>query len=90
MLIEKSNPCKMNFRLKPFITSFMRIVIAEIAIETNIEAIVRINTDNITFNKDKLSNDEIKRINEISHQFIQEEKTTGNFDIKSLNTFIRL
>jgi len=90
MLIEKSNPCKMNFRLKPFITSFMRIVIAEIAIETSIEAIVRINTDNITFNKDKLSNDEIKRINEISHQFIQEEKTTGNFDIKSLNTFIRL
>ena len=87
MLVDKSQPYQRNYRLKPFITAYQRLVIAEIAIQIGINKIVRINTDNITFDKDLLTDEDLKKLNKISPTFIPEDKTTGKFEILSLNNF---
>ena len=87
MLVDKSQPYQRNYRLKPFITAYQRLIIAEIAIQIGINKIVRINTDNITFDKDLLTDEDLKKLNNISPTFIQEDKTTGEFEILSLNNF---
>ena len=86
-LIKKTKPYSNNYRLKPFITSFQRILIAEIAIEIGIKKIVRINTDNITFDRKLLSRKDLLVLANISPTFIEEEKTTGNFHIENINKF---
>ena len=90
MLINKDKPYTKNYRIKPFLQSFTRLIMAEIAIEIGINKIVRINTDNITFDSDLLTQEDIKKLKNISPQFIQEEKTTGSFEIVNMNKFIRL
>lgn len=86
-LIKKDKPYCYNYRLKPFITSFQRILIAEIAITIGANKIVRINTDNITFDRSLLTEDDLIELSKISPTFIQEDKTTGHFNIENINKF---
>lgn len=88
LLINKKKPYCKNYRLKPFIKAFERTIMAEICLYMGVEKIVRINTDNITFNKDLLTDEDIIKLNKISPTFIQEEKTTGRFEIKNINNFV--
>jgi hypothetical protein len=88
LLLNKKQPCTKNYRLKPFITSIQRIVIAEICTQIGINKVVRINTDCIVFNKDLLTEQDIKTIKTISPTFIPEAKTTGKFNILHTNNFI--
>jgi hypothetical protein len=88
LLLNKKQPYTKNYRLKPFITAIQRVVIAEICIQVGIAKIVRINTDNITFNKDLLTDNDIRNIKKISPTFIPEQKTTGKFNILSTNNFV--
>jgi hypothetical protein len=90
MLVDKSNPYSKNYRLKPFIQSFTRSIIGNIAIDMGLDKIVRINTDNITFNKDLMTENDLLKLESISNQFIMEDKTTGKFDIKHINKFERV
>jgi hypothetical protein len=87
MLINKTKPYCKNYRLKPFITSFQRLLIAEISLEIGISKIVRINTDNITFNKQLLTRKDLLVLANISPTFIPEDKTTGKFFIENINKF---
>lgn len=90
LLINKDKPYCKNYRLKPFIKAFERTIMAEICLYMGVDKIVRINTDNITFNKDLLTEEDIIKLNSISPTFIKEEKTTGKFEIKSLNNFVKI
>lgn len=90
LLINKKQPYCKNYRLKPFILAFSRIIMAQICLDIGVDKIVRINTDNITFNKDLLSDEDIIKIKNISPTFVEEEKTTGRFYIKNVNNFQRL
>ena len=88
LLLNKEQPYTKNYRLKPFITSLQRVVIAEICIQIGINKVVRINTDCVVFNKDLLTDDDIRNIKKISPTFIPEDKTTGKFNILHTNKFV--
>jgi hypothetical protein len=90
LLINKSQPYTKNYRLKPFIKSFERCIMAKICLDIGVSKIVRCNTDNITFNKELLTESDLTKIKSISQSFIIENKTTGKFNIKNLNNFQRL
>lgn len=90
LLVDKSNPYSKNYRLKPFIQAFCRSIIGNIAIDIGLHKVVRINTDNITFNKNVMTDTDLAKLESISPQFILEEKTTGKFDIKHINKFERV
>ena len=80
-LIDLSEPIyKYQLRLKPFLTSFARVKIAKIALK-NIDNVIRIQTDSITYNK-SIEIDEF--------EFIKEEGKSGkNFEVKG-NSLIKL
>lgn len=88
LLLNKKQPYTKNYRLKPFITSIQRVVIYEICVQIGINKVVRINTDCVVFNKDLLTDEDIKAIKKISPTFISEEKTTGKFNILHTNNFV--
>lgn len=88
LLVNKEQPYTKNYRLKPFITAIQRIIIAKICIQIGIKKVVRINTDCIVFDKDLLTDEEIKKIKKISPTFIPETKTTGKFEILHTNNFV--
>ncbi len=91
MLINKENPYCKKYRLKPFITSFQRCVIADIALSLKVSLkIVRINTDCIVFNKDLLTKKEKKKLLNISPTFIKEKKTSGLLHIHNVNDLERI
>jgi hypothetical protein len=69
----KTNIYEYQFRLKAFLTDFGRIKIAMVALQ-NIDNVVRIQTDSITFDKPI-----ILTIN----NFAIDEKKTGKFYIKN-------
>ncbi len=50
-LLNNFNPYKHNIRLLPFLTSFARKKIAGFVDESNISNVLRIQTDNIVFDK---------------------------------------
>lgn len=83
-LIDKRQPYCKNYRLKPFITAFQRILISKIAITIGIKKIVRINTDCIVFDKKLLTSEDLIMLNNISPTFIKEDKTTGLFNIQNI------
>ena len=62
-----------QFRLKAFLTDFKRVKIAKIALQ-NIDNVVRIQTDSITFDKPIVLN---------IYNFAIDEKKTGKFEIKN-------
>jgi hypothetical protein len=88
MLINKKKTYCKNYRFKPFITLFQRILIAEIAIKITIKAVVRINTDCIVMNKDLLTKEQKYTLKNICPTFIKEKKTTGHYDIQNINKFV--
>jgi hypothetical protein len=67
-------------RLKPFLTSFGRAKIADIA-KKNIDSVVRIHTDGIAFNK-KMDFD--------IPGFLKEDKTTGLINWKHINHYDKI
>ena len=87
-LVDKKEPYVKNFRLKPFIQSFTRCIMGQICLDIGIEKVLRINTDNITFDRNILNENDLKNILKISPQFIEEQKTTGHFNIHHINKFI--
>jgi len=89
-LVNKTNPYTKNYRLKSFLQSFTRLIMAKIAMKIGIKKIVRINTDNITFDKKLMSEKKLIKLKNISPQFIEEAKTTGHFNIINTNNFKRL
>lgn len=93
LLINKEQPYTKNYRLKPFLKSFERVIMAEICLEIGLEKILRINTDNITLNRELLTESDIKNIRKISPTFIEEDKTTtyGNeiMYIKNVNDMVK-
>ena len=90
LLVNKERPYSKNYRIKSFLQPFTRLILAEIAITIGINKIVRINTDNITFNRDLLTDLDIQKLKRISPQFIQEDKTSGCFEVLNINNFVRL
>lgn len=70
-VIDTENPYYHNFaRLKPFITSYGRVKIAEMALKIGLDKIVRICCDSICT---------LEKIDFKDDFFIPEEKTTGRF-----------
>ena len=94
LLINKEQPYCKNYRLKPFLKSFERAIMGEICLEIGIEKILRINTDNITLNRDLLTEADIEKIRTISKTFVEECKTTtyGNevMYIKNANDLTKI
>ena len=79
-LINRTKPYFYNLRLKPFITAFGRVKTAKIAL-LNIDDVVRIHTDNVTFNKEqtfKIDN------------LIPEDKTSGNIRLVNINCYFHI
>jgi hypothetical protein len=60
-------PYRYNFRLKSFLTAYGRVKIAEVAL-TNIENVIRIQTDGIVFNK---------QVKLCFPLLVKDDKTTG-------------
>ena len=67
----KKNMYEHQFRLKAFLTDFGRVKIAKIALQ-NINNVVRIQTDSITFNEPIVLN---------INNFVIDEKKTGKMEI---------
>jgi len=72
-----NKPYKSNFRLKSFLTAFGRVKIAEVALE-NLDAVIRIHTDGIAFNKKMKFN---------IAGLIPEDKTTGMIKFDHVNKY---
>lgn len=70
-------PYRYNFRLKSFLTAFGRVKIAEVAL-TNIENVIRIQTDGIVFNK---------QVKLCFPLLLKEEKTTGLINWINVNKY---
>lgn len=79
-LLNTKNPYKFNLRLKPFLTSFGRAKTGKIAL-FDIENVIRIHTDGIIFNHPVDFN---------VHNFIPEEKTTGEIEFFNINNYKKL
>lgn len=99
LLIDRSKPYTKNYRLKPFITGFQRSIMFElIHIYGSIDSILRINTDNITYNLNTITQETLNKLNNpkicvdkhYKNLFIEEEKTSGNLFIKNVNNITRI
>ncbi len=77
VLVNRLQPYKYNIRLKSFLLSYARNKVGNVCLE-DIENVVRINTDNVTFKKDpKLNIPTLKK----------ESKTSGNIFFKNVNNY---
>jgi hypothetical protein len=79
-LQDMNQPYRYNFRLKSFLTAFGRVKIAEVAIQ-DLEAVLRIQTDGIVYNKPMKFN--------ISG-LIADEKTTGLIKFDHVNKYYKI
>ena len=80
-------PYKYKFRLKPFLLSLQRIIIARICHHVGVKKVCRIHTDSIVFFSNQLDENLTKTI---CPTFIVEEKTTGEFFYKNVNRYINI
>jgi hypothetical protein len=74
-LVNKKHPYKYNIRVKPFLSSYARIQVAEVAMK-NVDSVIRIQTDSIVYDKP------------IEHNLpnlIAEGKTSGTIYWKNCN-----
>jgi hypothetical protein len=77
-LINTKKPIyKMNFRLKAFLTDYARIYMAKVALN-DIDDIVRIQTDGITYSKPKTFD---------IHNFLPDDKKTGRIEWLNVNAW---
>lgn len=74
-LIKREQPYKYNIRLKPFLLSYCRSVMTDIAYKNHPEDIIRIMVDNICFNNDVPFNVE---------DMHPEDKSTGLINFKNV------
>ena len=95
LLLDMEKPYSMNIRLLPFLTSYGRIKTAKLAIK-DLDNVIRINTDNVTFLKEQIFETNIKNkkklyvkhIDGTKHNMLHletlkpEEKTTGLIEFK--------
>jgi hypothetical protein len=79
--MKSNDPYEYNIRLKPFLLSYSRNVMAEIIYNNRPEKVVRVFCDAITYNE------EVK-INNTS--MIKEEKSTGLYYFHNAYTIIKL
>jgi hypothetical protein len=82
-LQNNKNPYKNNIRLKPFIVSYGRYLMSDIIME-NIKAVVRIQTDSVTFNT---SMDDIFRLN--YKDMVPEAKSSGLINWENVNKYAK-
>ena len=76
-LLDSNNPFKYNIRLLPFLLSYARNKIAEVALK-DIDNVIRIHTDNVTFKKDpKLD----------IPNLLREDKTSGMIEWRHVNGY---
>ena len=80
-MIKRDNPYKYNIRLKPFLLSYSRSVMLDIAMKNHPKEIVRIMVDNIVYKSDVQFNEE--------HMSL-EKKSTGLINIKNVLRLIFL
>jgi hypothetical protein len=95
LLLDMDKPYSMNIRLLPFLTSYGRIKTAKLAIK-DLDNVIRINTDNVTFLKEQIFETNIKNKKKLYVKHIEgtkhnmlhletlkpEEKTTGLIEFK--------
>jgi hypothetical protein len=83
-LVNMKRPYKSNVsRIKPFLLSKSRAIIATVAM-LYIDDVVRIHTDDIVFNK---RHDDVCTAFKSYPEIIAESKTTGTIDWKNINTY---
>lgn len=80
-LADNKNPYHYNIRLKPFLVSHGRVQTAKVALE-NLDNVVRIQTDNITF-KTSLKWSTINKYKDL----VLEDKTTGMITWSNCNKY---
>jgi hypothetical protein len=80
-VIDNEQPYYYQFRLKPFITSYGRVKIAEMAIKVGLENVVRVCCDSIC---------SLKQIDFKDEFFIPEDKTTGEIYFKNVNSYHKI
>lgn len=77
-LIKTDNISKENIRLKPFLTSFGRYYIGQVAM-LDVDSVVRIHTDGIIFNKNVIIPKQFQELGLIS-----DEKISGKMKFKNI------
>jgi len=77
-LLNINNPYKYNIRLKPFLASQCRNITANVVLK-NIDKVIRVQNDNITFTEKQNLNVEY---------LMPEDKTTGIIYFKNANNYI--
>ena len=83
-LQNNKNPYKNNIRLKPFIVSYGRFLMTDIIME-NIDAVVRVQTDSVSFNQ---SMDDV--ILTKYKDMVPEEKSTGFINWENVNKYSKI
>jgi len=86
-LLNLKQPYKYKFRLKPFLLSLQRIIIARICHFVGVDKVCRIQTDNITFFDGALNENLTETI---CPTFIKEDKTSGEIFYKNVNRYIKI
>jgi hypothetical protein len=74
-LIQRDNQYEFNIRLKPFLLSYARNTMGDIAYKNNLSEVIRVMTDNITYKSNVAFNVE---------NMVSEEKTTGHISFKNV------
>ena len=83
-LQNNKNPYRNNIRLKPFLVSYGRYLMTDV-INENIQAVVRIQTDSVTFNENM---DDI--ILTKYKDMLPENKSSGLINWKNVNNYEKL
>jgi hypothetical protein len=84
-LIESKRPYRFNIaRIKPFLISKSRALVGAVAMEY-IDDVVRIHTDNVTFNKEH--DDVVDKFTTKAMTLSKEEKTTGLIRFRGVATY---
>ena len=85
-IIDTHKPFKFNIaRIKPFLLSRSRAVTGELAMDY-IDDVIRIHTDNVTFNKEH--DDVIEKHTTKAMTLVKEDKTSGDIEWKSVGSYI--
>ena len=81
ILVPRDKPYKYNIRLKPFLLSYARTVISDVAYKNHFNEVVRIFCDNIVYQSDVPFNEP---------NFANEAKTSGLISFKNAHVYTKL
>ena len=79
-LYNKEQPYHFQIRIKPYLTAYSKIITAKVAL-LDLDNVVRIQTDNITFKKEQVFDID---------NLVPEDKTTGLIQLFNCNKYIKL